>query len=80
MASKRQFVSHEELMALRAKAQKSLAVKSWYMEKEFTQSERYAISTADAPVIESETEKAVLLKWSTDFGTITKWVPRSCLN
>lgn len=56
-----------------------MAVQKWFMEKKFTQSERYAISTADDPKVVRETEKAVLLKWATEFGTIESWIPKKCL-
>ena len=54
-----------------------MAIKSWFLNKEFTQGERYAISTADDPDVVRETEKAFLLKWKTEFGTIQHWVPKS---
>ena len=55
----------------------NMAIKSWFLNKEFTQSERYAISTADDPSVVRETEKALLLKWKTEFGFIQHWVPKS---
>ena len=55
----------------------NMAIKSWFLNKEFTQGERYAISTADDPDVVRETEKAFLLKWKTEFGTIQHWVPKS---
>ena len=54
-----------------------MAIKSWFLNKEFTQGERYAISTADDPSVVRETEKALLLKWKTEFGFIQHWVPKS---
>lgn len=57
----------------------AVRVKSWFMNKNFTQNERYAISCSDDPTVTRETEKAVLLKWVSKFGTITRWVPKSCL-
>ena len=54
-----------------------MAIKSWFLNKEFTQGERYAISTADDPDVVRETEKAFLLKWKTEFGYIQHWVPKS---
>ena len=55
----------------------NMAIKSWFLNKEFTQGERYAISTADDPSVVRETEKALLLKWKTEFGFIQHWVPKS---
>ena len=54
-----------------------MAIKSWFLNKEFTQGERYAISTADDPSVVRETEKAFLLKWKTEFRSIQHWVPKS---
>ena len=56
-----------------------MTVKKWFLEKAFTQNERYAIDTTEQVSIVRETEKAVLIKWVTDFGTIQRWVPKSCV-
>ena len=56
-----------------------MAIKSWFLNKEFTQVERYAISTADDPSVVRENEKAFLLKWKTEVGTIQHWVPKSVI-
>jgi hypothetical protein len=56
-----------------------MEVKTWFLNKEFTSSQRIAISTAEAPTVQRETEKAVLLQWNTEFGVITHWVPKSCI-
>ncbi|MHC1786145.1 MAG: hypothetical protein AB9880_03670 [Christensenellales bacterium] len=81
MTSKRQFVSAEVLAEINAKnhAEQGVRIQPWFMNKEFSQSERYAIQTAEAPIVSRKTEKASLLKWATEFGTITKWVPDSCI-
>lgn len=31
------------------------------------------------PTVERETEKAVLLKWATEYGVIKSWIPKSCI-
>lgn len=51
----------------------------WYIIKNFTQNERYAIETVE-PKFEKETEKAKLVSWNTEFGTIKKWIPKSIIN
>lgn len=56
-----------------------MKVKNWFMIKNFDANERIAIATAGDPVIERETEKAALLKWNTDFGSIKRWIPKSCI-
>ena len=61
------------------KMNKIYRVKNWFMVKNFTSSERVAIMSSDEMIIEKETEKAVLGKWNTKFGSITKWIPKSCL-
>lgn len=54
-----------------------VGIQKWFMIKSFTQGERYAIQVADALEIKKETEKALLLQWSTEFGKITRWIPKS---
>lgn len=56
-----------------------MTVKKWFLEKNFTRNEIYAIQTTDEVRVQKETEKAVLLCWRTDYGTITSWIPKSCL-
>lgn len=55
-----------------------LRVKQWFIDKNFTPEERYAADVSDLTIIK-ETEKAVLIKFVSDFGTFTKWIPKSCL-
>lgn len=55
-----------------------MTVKTWFLNKNFDASERIAISTTE-PTIERETEKAMLLKWNSEFGIIKSWVPKSCI-
>lgn len=55
-----------------------IVVKSWFLNKEFTSGERYAISVSDDAKVERETEKAILVKWFIEFGTVKHWVPKSC--
>ena len=56
-----------------------IRVKDWFFRKNFSANERYAISVSYSSSVERETEKAVLVRWSTKFGAITRWVPKSCL-
>lgn len=57
---------------------KEIEIKSWFVLKNFTSEERYAESVSDKEIVR-ETEKAVLIKFVSDFGTFTKWIPKSCL-
>ena len=58
-------------------------MKSWFLDKNFSQNERYVIglslinSENDVKIM-SETEKAVKVKFCSDFGNITCWIPKSC--
>lgn len=61
-----------------AKAPRYTAVKSWFITKNFDQNERY-IYEVEAFEVVRETEKALLLKWVSDFGVMSKWVPKSCM-
>ena len=55
-----------------------IIVKSWFLAKNFTENERFAISVSDLS-IEKETEKAVFIKATSDYGVIKFWCPKSCL-
>ena len=55
-----------------------MTIKSWFLMKNFDANERIAISMTE-PTVERETEKAMLLKWNTEFGIIKSWIPKSCI-
>lgn len=63
---------------LEEKEEEELEIKSWFVLKNFTSEERYAESVSDKEIVR-KTEKAVLIKFVSDFGTFTKWIPKSCL-
>ena len=54
-----------------------MTIKTWFLEKNFTSSERIAMT--DEPMVTLETDKAVFLTWNTDCGKISRWVPKSCI-
>lgn len=54
-------------------------VKDWFLTKNLSEGERYAYSVGDGAYIARETDKAVLIKNDTDFGTVSFWCPKSCL-
>lgn len=59
-----------------------MSIKSWFLSKNFNQNEQYIIKTAimgGELSIERETEKAILFKANSDWGTLTFWCPKSCL-
>lgn len=53
-------------------------IRGWFISKNFTNNERIAI-VGVKPELLCETEKAVKLCWNTEYGKITRWVPKSCL-
>ena len=55
-----------------------MIIKDWFLEKSFSENEKYAIKVSDVE-IEKETEKAYLLKFTSEFGVIEKWIPKSCI-
>lgn len=56
----------------------SLEIKAWFMNKNFTTEEKFVADNSDRS-IEKETAKAVLVKFTSKYGNLTKWVPKSCL-
>lgn len=55
----------------------NIYVESWFIAKNFNQQQQYAISRAERIEVIGETEKAVRIAWTTKYGTITSWVPKS---
>ena len=55
----------------------NIYVESWFIAKNFNQQQQYAISRAERVEVIGETEKAVKIAWTTKYGTITSWVPKS---
>lgn len=56
----------------------SYDIKRWFLEKNFSRNELFAMDGVD-PALCGETEKAVKLMWRTDYGKIIRWIPKSCL-
>ena len=59
-----------------------MTIKGWFLDKNFTQNERYIINLAmngDELETLKETEKAVQFRADSDFGTLTFWCPKSCI-
>ena len=57
----------------------AFVIKDWFIRKNWTQNERYCFQIADSIEQVRETEKAVDLKIVSKFGTLYKWVPKSCI-
>lgn len=55
-----------------------MIIKDWFLTKNFNEGQIYAISVSDISVVK-ETEKAYLLRFESDFGCFTSWVPKVCV-
>lgn len=55
-----------------------LEVKSWFINKNFTENQKSALATCCGYKIEKETEKAYFLNADTEYGCIKFWCPKSC--
>ena len=62
----------------KAQCEANLVIKDWFLNKEFSSDEIQVYYKA-VTSIEKETAKAVYVKFSSKFGTIYKWVPKSCI-
>lgn len=59
-----------------------MTIKGWFLDKNFTQNERYIINLAmNGDELETlrETEKAVQFRADSDFGNLRFWCPKSCI-
>jgi len=56
-------------------------IPNWLMKKNLNRQELMALDTATIAdmVVAKETEKAKLFAWTTDFGRVTMWAPKSVL-
>lgn len=64
--------------AWKAAKRTTTIVKSWFISKNFSSDEAFIIGCADTSVVDI-TEKAMKLRFESDYGTITRWIPKSCL-
>lgn len=53
------------------------SVARWFLAKKYTSDQIYAINTAHTVIVENATEKALLLVFKTDYGTIKGWFPKA---
>lgn len=58
---------------------KTVMVKDWFLRKNFTEQENYMIRISDKSVVEKETSKAALVKFTNEYGSRSFWIPKSCL-
>lgn len=59
-----------------------MKIKTWFLSKNFTSNERMIIEMAifsDDVEILKETEKAVFVQFTSDYGAIKTWMPKSCM-
>lgn len=55
-----------------------MVVKSWFLKKNLGSEKAYSCKIGDLS-IEKETEKAVFIKCSSEFGEFAFWCPKSCV-
>ena len=55
-----------------------MIIKNCFLNNNFTENERYIISVSTTN-IEKETEKAILVNFKSDFGSLTSWIPKSVI-
>ena len=55
-----------------------IAIPYWFISKNLTRTQSDAI-IGERMTVEKETEKAVLVKWNTDYGFVTLWTPKSII-
>lgn len=80
---KEYFAESLKLAWIKVKTPKQVvvAIAEWFVSKNFSNDEAYIINNEAEFAIVSETEKAFMLKVSSDYGTMTKWFPKSvCLD
>lgn len=58
---------------------KTVMVKEWFLRKNFTFDEAYIIGISYKSVVEKETLKAALVRFTSELGSKTFWIPKSCL-
>lgn len=51
-------------------------IKSWFLIKNFTPDEKYVIEVSDREILR-ETEKAVNIKFTSKYGNLFSWIPKS---
>ena len=57
----------------------TVIVKDWFLKKNFTEQEAYMVRISYESVVEKETLKAALVKFTNEFGSKSFWIPKSCL-
>ena len=55
-----------------------IAIPYWFISKNLNRAQADAI-VGERMTVERETEKAVLVKWNTDYGFVTLWTPKSII-
>ena len=55
-------------------------IPEWYLSKKLDSNQLYATRVADDAWVAKETEKAFLVNWSTEYGKVSAWVPKSLVS
>lgn len=53
-----------------------MKIESWFLNKNFTENERLVIEQDDYTII-NETDKAIKVRFMSDYGNLTTWLPKS---
>ena len=56
-----------------------MIIANWFLFKNFTQNARLVIEQDDYTII-SETEKAIRVRFMSDYGNVTTWLPKSVVS
>lgn len=68
----------QAILKVKAVIRDNIGIPSWFIQKSLTRDQLNAIKFETLQKV-SETDKAVKVKWNTDYGSIQLWVPKSIL-
>ena len=56
--------------------EKKMKIENWFLNKNFTENETLVIEQDDYTII-SETDKAIKVRFMSDYGNLTRWLPKT---
>lgn len=68
----------QAILKVKAVIRDNIGIPSWFLQKSLTKDQLNAIKFETLQKV-SETDKAVKVRWNTDYGSIQLWVPKSIL-
>ena len=57
-----------------------MIIENWFLNNSLSQNERLVIESSTAKEVVDETEKAILVKFFSDYGNIEVWLPKSVVS